>query len=303
MTKKKARALIRRILDFVLWRTPLLQELVLQAARRGLVPSWVWRRLHPRGVWNLHAPDGTCFAYDSVYEHDGLARNIVWTDMRDWETGTQPVLFGLAGKARVFVDVGAYSGVYTVLACMANPQLKVVAFEPNPVKLPQLRANVAANGLEDRVTLIGKALGDRTGKAVLTIPVDDSAASLKDTGTGVRAIDVEVTTGDLVLDGLPVDLVKVDVEGLEPEVLTGMSRILASRQPEIIAECLSPQALQRLCHCASGFGYQHAYRIDHDNLVPVGRCSFRSANYLLSVTPMPAREEEPAVPGAPSPFR
>ncbi len=88
---------------------------------------------------------------------------------------------------------------------------------PYPVKLPQLRANVAANGLDDRVTLIGKALAE----------------------------------------------------------------------PDIIAECLSPRALERLWQCASGFGCRHAYRIDHDGPVPVTRGGFRPANYLLTAAPRP----------------
>jgi FkbM family methyltransferase len=269
----------------VLWHTPLLQGLVLWTARRRLLPAWVWCRLHPHGVWELHAPDGTPFVYDSAHVHDGLARHIVWTDMRDWEAGTQPVLHGLARKARVFVDVGAYSGIYTVLACTANPGLAAVAFEPNPGKMPQLRANVAANRLEERVSLVQKALGDRPGKGVLVIPCDDSQASLIAPGAGVRTVGIEVTTGDTALRGMPIDLVKIDVEGMETAVLAGMREILAGCQPDVIAECLTPEALEQLCGCLAGSGYEHAYRIDTSGLVPVGHCSFRCANYLLTTDP------------------
>jgi FkbM family methyltransferase len=284
--------------DLVLWRTPLLQELVRMAARRGCVPPALWRRLQPRGVWRLHAPDGTCFAYDSTYERDGLARHIVWTDMRDWEAATQPVLFALAKNAEVFVDVGAYSGIYTVLACVANPELQVVAFEPNPAKLPQLRANVAANGLRDRVTIIGKALATECGTAALSIPPDDSTASLREVRPAAPVVDVGVTTGDIALDGMRVDLLKVDVEGLEAEVLMGMRRILTEHRPHIIAECLDQRALARLCHTTRGLGYRHAYHLGHPGrtgphhhggLVPVGDLPFRPANYLFTAEPMTGR--------------
>jgi FkbM family methyltransferase len=286
---KTWRGLAKSTRNQVLWRTPCLQALIRAATRRGCVPSWAWGRLHPRGVWTLHAPDGTAFLYDSTFEHDGLARHIVWTDMRDWEASTQPVLFDLAKAADVFVDVGAYSGIYTVLACVANPSLRVVAFEPNVVKIQQITANVTANGLKDRVTIIEKALAAKSGVATLSIPPDDSTASLNGAGPDDRVTNVVVTTGDLALASLPVGLVKIDVEGLEAEVLAGMSRTLSTHRPKIIAECLDSQALQGLQNSTRELGYQHAYHIDHGGLVPVGGRPFRPANYLFTAEPMNGR--------------
>jgi FkbM family methyltransferase len=273
----------------VLWRTPGLQRLIRAAARRGHVPGAVWRKLHPRGIWTLHAPDGTPFTYNSTYRHDGLARHLVWTDMRDWETTTQPLLFELAREAKIFVDVGAYSGIYVILACIANAELHAVAFEPNRVKLRQLRSNVALNGLTDRVTIIGKALSSQAGRAWLTIPSDDSQASLAGSGAGGRTVEVPVTTGDDALADLPVGLIKIDVKGFEPEVLSGLTRVITSRHPKIIVECLDQRALERVRHTISALGYRYAYHIDHVGLVPVDDQFVhprRFPNYLFTAEPM-----------------
>lgn len=280
------RELVKAARDRVLWRTPGLQTLVRGAAGHRCLPGAVWRRLHPSGRWTLHAPDGTPFTYDSAYPDDGLARHIVWTDMRDWESGTQPVLFGLAKQAKVFVDVGAYSGIYTVLACLANPALRTVAVEPNPRKLPQLRTNVLANGLADRVTVIGKALSARPGTARLSIPRDDSTASLTGARPGDRTVDVDVTTGDLVLDGLDVGLVKIDVEGLEAEVVRGMARVLRAHHPAIIAECLGLGAVRELRRSTRELGYRHVYHLSADGPVIAGDRPFTPANYLFTTEPM-----------------
>jgi FkbM family methyltransferase len=262
------REVVKAIRDRSLRHVPGLQRLVRAGARRGCVPPALWRRLQPFGSWTLHAPDGTPFTYASVPD-DGLARHVVWTDLRDWEATTQPVLFGLARKAEVFVDVGAYSGLYTVLACVANPALRAVTFEPNPGRLAQLTANMTANGLRDRVTVMGTALSARSGRATLAIPPDDSTATLAGPAPGDRTVEVPVTTGDAALAGLPVDLVKIDVEGFEPEVLLGMSRLLTTRRPEIIAECLDPEALTRLRDVASGYGYRHVHHLGRDGPTPV----------------------------------
>lgn len=267
-TRSAARTAAKAVRDAALRRVPGLQGLVRAGARRGLVPPPVWRRLQPIGPCRLHAPDGTPFVYVPA-AHDGLARHVVWTDLRDWETGTHRVLFRLARGAGVFVDVGAYSGLYTVLACLADPRLRAVAFEPNPRKLPQLARNVAANGLAGRVRVVGEALGDRAGTATLAVPSDDSAASLRAAAPGERAVRVPVATGDARLRGLPVGLVKIDVEGREPEVLRGMAGLLRARRPHVIAECLEPDALARVWHTLSGYGYRHAYHLGPGGPRPV----------------------------------
>lgn len=280
---------VKKIRNRVLRHTPGLQQLIRAGARRGYVPGAVWRKLHPVGIWTLHAPDGTSFTYDSAYGHDGLARHLVWTDMRDWETTTQPLLFELAREAKIFVDVGAYSGIYVILACIANAELHAVAFEPNRVKLRQLRSNVALNGLTDRVTIIGKALSSEAGRAWLTIPSDDSQASLTGSRPGGRRVEVPVTTGDDALVDLPVGLIKIDVEGFEPEVLSGMAGVIAARRPKIIAECLDQRALKRVRRTISALGYQYAYHIDHGGLVPVDDQFLhprRYPNFLFTADPV-----------------
>jgi FkbM family methyltransferase len=268
---------------------PGLQELIRRGACNGYVPPAVWRKLHPIGVWTLHAPDGTPFIYDSAFAHDGLARHVVWTNLRHWNETTKSALVKLARTAEVFLDVGAYSGLYTLLACAANPALRAVMVEPNLDKLVQLRSNVALNGLEDRVTIVTKALSRAAGESTLVIPADDSCASLVQPRDGDRIVKVAVTTGDEVIGDLPVGLIKIDVEGFEPDVLAGLSRVLTTRHPPVIAECLNRTALERLRDTAGAFGYTYAYHLDRDRLVPVGPGFVhpkRHHDFLLTAEPV-----------------
>jgi FkbM family methyltransferase len=197
--------------DQFLWRTPQAQTLVRAAARRGYLPSSIWTRLHPHGLWDLPTPDGGTFWYDSTFRHDGLAPYIVWTDMQDWEATTQPVIFNLSRSAKVFVDVGAYSGHIYLARFAWRSDAARSRLRAKPIKLPQLRANIAANVLQDWVTIAGKALCAATGMAKLSIPSDDSAASLVEGKPGDRLVGVPVATGDQVLARLSIDLIKIDV--------------------------------------------------------------------------------------------
>jgi FkbM family methyltransferase len=291
VTARTRRELAKASRDRLLRRTPSLQRAIRALAERGQLPPAVWRRLHPIGAWTLHAPDGAPFVYNSDFADDRLARHIVWTDLRHWETTTQPVLYELARHAEVFLDVGAYSGIYTLLACVANRDLHAIACEPNPVKLAQLRSNVRLNGLDHRVTIVAKALSANPGQALLTIPSDDSQATLRRVGTGVGTVEVEVTTGDELLRDRRVDLIKIDVEGFEPQVLAGLTRVLATHRPSIIAECLDRRALLRARAATAGLDYDHVYHLDDRAPVPVDDASVRPhpcSNYLFRTEPLAA---------------
>lgn len=273
----------------LLMRSRTFQRAVRAGTVRGHVPLTVWGHLHPTGVWQVHAPDGSTFHYHCDPD-DVLAGPVVWTDLRLWEEATHPLFYRLARTARGFLDVGAYAGLYSLLACQANPRLHAVAVEPNPVVVRMLRRNLDVNGFGPRVHVIDKALSEAPGRARLTVPERITTATLRDGAhaPGRSSVDVEVTTADLAVGDRPVDLVKIDVEGLEPDVLRGMSRILAAHRPTVIAECLDRAALERLRSTAAEFGY---HRVHH--LAPHGPVAVppgfvppqRHQNFLLTTPP------------------
>ncbi|WP_327354647.1 FkbM family methyltransferase [Streptomyces sp. NBC_01304] len=269
--------------DLIL-RTPGAQRAVRAAADRDWLPPSVWARLQPSGVWPVRAPDGSTFRY-ACGEDDALARSVVWTHMRHWEETTCPVFFELARKARRFVDIGAYSGIYTLLACRANPDLTAVAVEPNPAARRLLVRNVEVNGLERRVRVCDKALSDTSGRTRLAIPADVTAASLLPPRGAHRSVDVEVVTGDGLLGTEPVDLVKIDVEGLEAQVLRGMERVLRAHHPALVVECLDAAALEAVRSTAHDFGYRRVTHLSSTGPVPAvpGTTPLpRYANFLLT---------------------
>ncbi|WP_367322981.1 FkbM family methyltransferase [Streptomyces sp. HUAS ZL42] len=285
---RHAKPVLRGVRD-LLMRSHTFQRAVRAGTVRGHVPLTVWQHLRPTGVWQLHAPDGSTFRYHCGRD-DVLAGPVVWTDLRLWEEATHPLFYRLARTARGFLDAGAYAGLYTLLACQANPRLHAVAVEPNPAAARMLRRNVDVNGFGPRVHVVAKALSEVPGRARLTIPERITTATLRDDadGCGRSTVDVEVTTGDLAVDDRPIDLVKIDVEGLEPEVLRGMSQTLADHRPIVIAECLDRPALERLRSTAAEFGYHHLHHLAPHGPVAVPHGFApprRHQNFLLTTAP------------------
>ena len=142
----------------------------------------------------------------------------------------------------VVVDGGAHIGVLTVLLAELCRLGHVHAFEPAPQNAAYLRANLAANGARN-VTVESAALFDMDGELALSF--DDAYPGGTHVGDGscqVRSVRLDTWAAERRLDRL--DLVKLDVEGVELAVLDGAEETIRRFRPVTIVEC-NPVALPR----------------------------------------------------------
>ena len=161
---------------------------------------------------------------------------------RGYEPEVVAALRRLVRPGDVCADLGANVGFFTLLmACLAGPEGRVVAFEPREDMVRYLERNVAELG---RVTVRRAAV---TGGASDTVELYSG-----DWGTEVRSTILEgfarheagrrmLSVPALALDdcfggGEPLNVVKVDVEGAEAVVLKGAERILAEQRPAFVVE-------------------------------------------------------------------
>lgn len=163
-----------------------------------------------------------------------------------------------------FVDAGASIGIYTVdVARFLGTRGRVLALEPNPNVRARLEENLRLNDCAN-VIVSDVAVAATPGRATLYIPrFGDSAwASLsrewveESAWVGERDVfEVEATTLDEIVarHALQPAVVKVDVEGLEAEVLRGATSVL-ERRPAILTEIVE-ENLAEVVPMLVGLGY------------------------------------------------
>ena len=100
---------------------------------------------------------------------DSIASSLFWHGLDGFEPETIRPFFGLAAASRTVLDIGANSGVYSLVAALANPDATVVAFEPVTLIADFLRRNVELNRLEN-VRVEQVALGDSEGEIEFYVP-------------------------------------------------------------------------------------------------------------------------------------
>lgn len=139
-------------------------------------------------------------------------------------------------KKAVFVDIGANIGNHALFALKMLGVRKLIPFEPNPVAIAVLTSNLGLNGELARCDLshLGLGLSDKP-QAGLTMEVDKPNKNLGG-GRLVEGGDLRVIPGDEALAGETVDFIKIDVEGMEMQVLGGLSQTLSRCRPVIFIE-------------------------------------------------------------------
>jgi FkbM family methyltransferase len=191
-----------------------------------------------------------------------------------WETETVELYLKFARNARYILDIGANTGVYTLLACAANPNAQLVSIEPVPRLADRLRVNIEQNEWTERCEVHQAAVSNFVGITSFHIPNGDSPKSASLDTSGFRGYEgslteVPVTTVDHVCsDHMRVDLVKIDVEGYEDRVLEGMSSVLNNSQPFIIVECNPDGPFKRVQSLLEDYGYTF-HHIRREGLVTV----------------------------------
>lgn len=148
--------------------------------------------------------------------HEWFWRDLYRTGL--WEPETRALLEEILRPGDLFVDIGAWIGPVTLWALECGSS--VIAVEPDPVALPELRRSVP-----DSVEIWEGAVAVHSGSAALSAPgrLGISGSRLASEG------EVEVRTWALpeILAGRRPALVKIDIEGYEIELLPTLAPFLA----------------------------------------------------------------------------
>lgn len=170
-----------------------------------------------------------------------------------FEIGKRRTLAHAVRPGAVVFDVGAHAGYYTMLfSGRAGGSGRVVAVEPLPGNLDNLRRHVSANRLRN-VSVVAAAAGAEVGRSGFREESTGYMGHLADDGR--LAVDV-VTLDDLAgRFGLP-QVMKIDVEGGEAAVLAGAARVLAEGRPTVFLATHGAPAHRESCALLTAAGYR-----------------------------------------------
>lgn len=185
-----------------------------------------------------------------------------------------------------FLDIGANVGQSAISFGALNSSMSVVSFEPNAACLPGLKLAKRILGKRYNYHLVG--LGSRAERLILHVPVTGGVAATQEASvSGDQLLQADVgerigeafTVQDVAIEirtldsfGYQPDIVKIDVQGLELDVLRGMVETLAGRRPLFLIESGRHDA--DVAAFLAQYAYSpYIYSAHEDRLLPITRAS------------------------------
>lgn len=241
----------------------LLESAVIFAARHQLRGRSRLARLargaHPVTLVRINTRDGLTFAVDPEGYMDG------WI-LREgyYEREVLDTILAQLPQNGVLWDVGANVGLHAITVKALRPDVTVIAFEPVPFAAARFLYNLELNG--STVQLLPVALGDSEGYFPMSIQIrgntGQSSLAPRPDYSYEAVITCRVDRGDaLIAAGIvpAPDVLKLDVEGFEPQALAGLRDTLVARRTRaVVFESCSPDEFDAARGPLEASGYEIA---------------------------------------------
>jgi FkbM family methyltransferase len=248
----------------------------------------IYQHLHFKDVFRVPVTDKETFKI----RHYGfeIENELFWAGIKDgWEKVSTGLWIKLCRDSEVIVDIGANTGVYSLIAKTVNPTATVYAFEPVERVFEKLQGNCMLNDYD--IVCFKKAVSNYNGKAKIYDTAGEHIYSvtvnknLNSSSTVVKEFEIDtITLKDFIeAQGLTkIDLMKIDVETHEPEVLEGMHEYLAIFKPVMLIEILNEEVAEKVNKLLEGLNYLY-FNIDENRGIRQTTSITRSDyyNYLI----------------------
>lgn len=202
---------------------------------------------------------------------DSLASRIYWQGTTSFEASETNVYMALLQNAQTILDIGANTGLYSLIAGVHHPPKNIYCFEPMPVIADTLRRNINANHF-DHVQVFEMAITDSDGEITLYVPIQGTlpmgSSTSGDFRNNTKPISVIAKTLDTLVSEEQinqVDLMKIDTESTESAVLRGGADLINRDRPLIMCEILTDTFAKSIAEFFDAKDYQ-IYRIEDDGI-------------------------------------
>lgn len=219
-----------------------------------------------------------------------IENELFWCGLtKGWEKISMRLWIELCKSAEVIVDIGANTGIYSLVAKSINQKSKVFGFEPVHRVFEKFLLNCKLNNFD--IHCLPYAASNYNGEAIIydvpsehvySVTVNKNIAK-----PGIKTIETKIQTQKLStfiknFELTKIDLIKIDVETHEPEVLEGMEEFLMQFQPTLLIEILNNEVGNKVQSILKDIDYLF-FNIDEKNTPAQVKTIVKSNyfNYLI----------------------
>lgn len=174
-------------------------------------------------------------------------------------------MLNLDGK--VIIDVGANIGNHSLFFATNIKNSKVYSFEPNKNITEVLNKNISINGIKDRVNISNVGLGNREARGNIKIINPDNIGGSKVILSESGEFEIKTLDGLFKKFNEDIGFIKIDVEGMEIDVLEGGSKLIERFKPIICVEAHGEEQYLNINKFLKKYGYKKIYYDDLETYI------------------------------------
>ena len=244
----------------------------------GFLPKKI--KLPPSGILNLKTASGTLKI--TTNQTNYITHLLFWEGYENFEYSK--IFENLVKDFNCFLDIGAHTGYYSLLAAKTNPKIKIYSFEPATGPKHFLNQNIELNNFQGIINSIDKALSDTIGFIDFYEVENVKYTYLKYNLAGEGNAGTKTTSRNFIKNKVAtttlsefatsnqinkIDLIKIDTEGTEIDILNAGKDIILQHQPVVICETLFNAIENELETFFKSLNYQF-YNHTPSGLIKVG---------------------------------
>ena len=227
------------------------------------------------GIFQLHINENVEFEIITINNDDTSVVDRFWN--RNHKDFVLEKWCEWSQDKGVYIDIGAHTGIYTLSALKANPENRVIAFEPFVLNFHRIITNLRLNNYDNNSVSLFNAAVTNENKIIkfeVITPWSYLSKGGKISNQGVDTKAIKLDSLKISKSNLKINAIKIDTEGEDLNVLLGAKNIISNHKPKIIVETRQNN-VQEIISFLSDLGYNKIYDEDNIKKTKINLMNFR----------------------------
>lgn len=211
------------------------------------------------GIYELSFENKPFFMIN-LNNDDSIPVKYLWRDC--YEEYSLKIWFKLSRTNDLLLDIGAHTGIYSIIALLDSTSHNVVSFEPYFVNFSRMIDNLKINEKKTTMCFLA-AVSNENGNCKFKI----NAPNYAKTQGGKIADDGQFIVPTIKIDNMKfskkIRAIKIDTEGHEHPALEGSKQVIDNHRPEIIFE-INKKSFDSVMSLLDNYKYEY-FLIDEEN--------------------------------------